>query len=105
MVRVAAKKEFLGILALSLMTSAVASAQTISSVSCDGQVAPQGFIGGAPCPSGTELGCMIVVVKDFQGRPQPGVAVTWTILSGGGALTDTIPPTTTTDANGQSAKK
>ena len=33
------KKTFLGILAISLMTAAVASAQTISIVSGDGQVA------------------------------------------------------------------
>ena len=71
------KKTFLGILVISLLTTAVASAQTIAVVSGDGQVAPQNFAAQSP---------MIAVVKNFQGQPQPGTTVTWTIISGAGNL-------------------
>src|SRR6266568_1454374 len=80
-----------GILSLCLMTAAVASAQTLSIVSGDGQVAPQNFAAQFP---------MVVVVKNAQGQPQPNVTVTWTIASGQGSLFATQ---NTTDANGQAS--
>src|SRR5262245_45751042 len=94
------KNIFLEVLVVSLITVATASAQTISIVSGDGQVAPQNFQAGAECPSSassTLKGCMVVVVKNAQGQPQSGVAVTWTVASGGGSLTQGT--TTTTDSN------
>src|SRR5437867_3263163 len=80
----------LAILAVSLMTAATASAQTISILSGDGQVAAQNFAAQAP---------MVVVVKNLQGQPQAGVAVTWTITSGAGSLLSGN--STITDTNGQ----
>src|SRR6266581_377147 len=85
------KKTFLGILVISLLT-AVASAQTISVVSGDGQVAPQNFAAQSP---------MVAVVKNFQGQPVPGTTVTWTIVSGAGNLL--LGNSTVTDANGQAS--
>src|SRR5258708_12734105 len=66
-----------GILSLCLMSAAVASAQTLSIVSGDGQAAPQNFAAQFP---------MVVVVKNAQGQPQANVTVTWTIASGQGSL-------------------
>jgi uncharacterized protein (TIGR03437 family) len=88
------KKTILGILAISLLAAASASAQTISIVSGDGQVAPQNFAAQNP---------MVAVVKNFQGQPQSGVAVTWTIISGGGTLL--FGTQTLTDANGQATNQ
>src|SRR5216683_333882 len=88
------KKTLLGILAISLMTAAVASAQTISIFSGDGQVAPQNFAAQSP---------MVAVVKNFQGQPQPGTTVTWTIISGAGNLL--LGNSTVTDANGQATNQ
>src|SRR5690242_19293520 len=83
-----------GILLFSSLTAAVCSAQTISIVSGDGQVTPQNFATQTP---------FTVVVRNAQGQPQPGVAVTWTLTSGQGALisrTQTI-----TDSNGQATNQ
>ena len=55
-----AKKTLLGILPLSLLTAALASAQIISISSGDGQVAPQNFAAQAP---------MVAIVKSAQGQP------------------------------------
>ena len=76
-----------GILSLSLMAAAIASAQTLSIVSGDGQAAPQNFAAQFP---------MVVVVKNAQGQPQANVTVTWTIASGQGSLfvTRHLPPVT-----------
>jgi uncharacterized protein (TIGR03437 family) len=82
----------LAMLAVSLMAAATASAQTISILSGDGQVAAQNFAAQAP---------MVVVVKNLQGQPQAGVTVTWTITSGGGSLLSGS--TTVTDSNGQAS--
>src|SRR5882724_551292 len=84
------KKIILGILSFSLI-AAVAPAQTISIVSGDGQVAPQNFQAQLP---------MTVVVKNAQGQPQSGVAVTWTVTGNTGSLSNNQ---TTTDANGQTS--
>src|SRR5204863_1072903 len=88
------KKTFLGILVISLLTTAVASAQTIAVVSGDGQVAPQNFAAQSP---------MVAVVKNFQGQPVPGATVTWTIISGAGNLL--LGNQTITDANGQASNQ
>src|SRR6266566_9572957 len=85
------KRILLGIFSFSLMAAAVASAQTLSIVSGDGQVAAQNFAAQFP---------MVVVVKNFQGQPQAGVTVTWTLASGQGTL---FSPQNTTDANGQAS--
>src|SRR5207249_1745355 len=87
------KKTFLGILAISLMAAA-GSAQTISIVSGDGQVTPQSFAAQNP---------MVVLVKSSQGQPQPGVAVTWTIISGAGTLL--FGSQSVTDVNGQATNQ
>src|SRR5262249_18804466 len=88
------KKTVPGILAVSLMTAATASAQTISILSGDGQVAPQNYAAQTP---------MVAVVKNFQGQPQPGTTVTWTIISGAGNLL--LGNQTVTDANGQATNQ
>jgi len=88
------KQTFLGILVISLLTTAVASAQTISILSGDGQVAPQNFAAQSP---------MVAVVKNFQGQPVPGTTVTWTIISGAGNLL--LGNSTVTDANGQATNQ
>src|SRR5439155_25038126 len=69
-----------------------ASAQTISVLSGDGQIAAQNFAAQVP---------MVVVVKNVQGQPQAGVTVTWTITSGAGSLLSGA--TTITDVNGQAS--
>src|SRR5262249_23578513 len=86
------KTTLLAVFSVSLMTGAVASAQTISIVSGDGQVAAQNFAAQAP---------MVVLVRNAQGQPQPGVTVTWTVASGGGSLLSGS--TTPTDSNGQAS--
>src|ERR1700736_3990029 len=79
-----------GIILLSLMTAGVASAQFISIVSGDGQVSTQ---------NNPALNAMVVVVRNAQGQPLAGQAVTWTV-SGQGTVIGGF--TTTTDSNGQS---
>jgi uncharacterized protein (TIGR03437 family) len=81
------------ILLLSLLTAGTASAQFISIVSGDGQVAAQNNQAQNP---------MVVVVRNSQGQPVAGTPVTWT-LNGQGALSFGF--TTTTDANGMSSNQ
>ena len=64
---------------------------TLTSVSGDNQSAAAGTVLANP---------FVVEVRDGSGSPLAGVAVTFTVLTGGGALS---PPTVTTDANGQAA--
>ena len=64
---------------------------TLTSVSGDNQSAAAGTVLANP---------FVVEVRDGSGSPLAGVAVTFTVLTGGGALS---PPTATTDANGQAA--
>lgn len=79
------------ILLLSFLTAGTMSAQFISIVSGDGQVAAQNNQAQNP---------MVVVVRNAQGQPAAGTPVTWT-LNGQGSLSNGF--TTTTDANGMSS--
>ena len=82
------KKLLLEILFVSLIAASAVSAQTVSIVSGDGQVAVQNNQAQAQ---------MIVVVKNFQGQPVVGTQVTWS-LNGQGSLV--FGSSTVTDANG-----
>ena len=81
---------YFAILLISLTMAGVASAQTISIVSGDGQLAR---ISNPENP-------MVVVVKNAQGQPLPGVIVSWSVANGLGNLLSG--DTTLTDANGLS---
>src|SRR5437773_6904372 len=71
----------------------LATAQTLSIVSGDGQLAPQNF----PLPSP-----LVVVAKNASGQPMPGVAVNWSVTGPGNI---TMGSQTMTDANGQAANQ
>src|SRR6266481_4488173 len=75
------------------ITARLATAQTLSIVSGDGQVAPQNF----PLPSP-----LVVVAKHASGQPMPGVAVNWSV-TGPGSIT--MGSQTLTDANGQATNQ
>jgi uncharacterized protein (TIGR03437 family) len=77
------------------IAAGVASAQTVSIVSGQGQASCAFF-----CTAGFEP--LVVVVKDANGAPMPNAAVTWTV-SGPGSITGGTQNTTTTDANGQTS--
>src|SRR5271165_6325569 len=85
------KKLFLDLLFAGLIAAtatSAASAQTVSIVSGDGQVAVQ---------NNQALNQMIVAVKNFSGQPVVGATITWTINGQGSLL---FGSSTTTDVNG-----
>src|SRR6266571_2148702 len=81
------------ILGLAIGVTIMASAQSLSVVSGDGQIAAQNF--QLPSP-------LVVVAKNSAGQPMPGVAVTWS-LSGPGNLVQTN--STLTDTTGQATNR
>lgn len=87
------KKLHLEFLLVSVIAISAASAQTVSIVSGDGQVAVQNNIAQSS---------MVVVVRNFQGQPVAGTQVTWT-LNGQGSLANGT--STTTDINGMATNQ
>ena len=77
------------ILLVSLAMVGGLSAQSVTIVSGDGQLAP---------PNYQLAHKLTVLVRNSQGQPATGVAVTWTISSGPGTV---IPSAPTTDADGK----
>jgi len=79
--------------ALASLTSLVATAQILSVVSGDGQLAAQNF--QLPSP-------LIVVAKNAAGQPMAGVTVNWSV-TGPGSLV--MSSQTVTDSSGQAVNR
>src|SRR5207247_10344191 len=71
----------------------LATAQTLSIVSGDGQLAPQNF----PLPSP-----LVVVAKNASGQPMPGVTVNWSLTGPGSIIMGTQ---TVTDSSGHTTNQ
>jgi uncharacterized protein (TIGR03437 family) len=79
------------LMALCLLSTGAAFAQTVSIVSGQGQVVRSSNIIATP---------MVVLVRNASGNPVTGATVTWKLSTGGGTV---LHPTTTTDSNGQTS--
>ncbi|MGH9657598.1 MAG: hypothetical protein ACRD96_03580, partial [Bryobacteraceae bacterium] len=86
-----AKKLYLSLLALALLTAASGFSQSISILSGNGQITQQNFIAGEP---------LTVVVRTVGGLPAVAVFVNWTITAGNGIVTQT---TSFTNENGEAS--
>jgi uncharacterized protein (TIGR03437 family) len=76
-----------------------ASAQSISIVSGNGQLACQ----ACPTKPITTYNPIVVLVKDSTGKPLPNATVSWTFSSSQAAFGNVATSITTTDVNGQSS--
>src|SRR5258708_1877051 len=85
--------QFVRVLRLALVVTVIASAQSLSVVSGDGQVAPQNF--QLPSP-------LVVMAKNASGQPVSGVKVNWSLTGPGSIIMGTQ---TVTDASGQTANQ
>src|SRR5690242_20477764 len=79
------------LMALWLLSTGAAFAQTVSVVSGQGQIVRSSNIIANP---------LVVLVRNAAGNPVTGATVTWKLSTGGGTV---LHPTSTTDSNGQTS--